>query len=954
MALNNQQKFSDAAPKVFGGNAVGNDVGQNWDAAPSAHLSQLPSFPPPPPNGGVFGAPGDKSANDGMNESPQVRGGFGLFGGKRLGFSPNVNFNSPFGGAAAPPVRTESVSSPSTLSSLETKPRNVTGKTDSVDITRSLVESICLDAISTSEADLPAPNKKHTPGSDEKKTTPGKHKYPPPDPLQKYVTLKATPPAAGPEDKVTVVWEMPEQLVAQNDWVGIYRIHQRAFTSCMTSRLVSKNANRSRRQRKFNGVYDIEYVVDDDPELPATKIVGGTMVFHAPPAIGRYDFRLYQQATADRRDALKKDNNNGKKGKKRDSNEADKEALPLVRSNVLTVEAQGLAFVSSLRFLKRRLEQSIASSKPGEVTREYLGSLNQLVRLLEQLRDDGPGRPLTYAKELFPCVTSCWNKSKLVPEPKQTNANEDPYATPRKPKQGDGGDEDEEKDAAALKAEAKREAIERERFSLHKTTRDILLICKINPTAARLFGHNGGSAETAELNNHYHKYWNDRVGTLLFASDETLVNEKGSSARDWAFIAPSRIPWQRVSDISTCCKAEAAVLIPPPSNEQTRLELRSRLENILRQLPYKGLSLGIFGSSLNNFGTVNSDLDMCLQVNASEGENSDLDSIEKQRRVIEQLAELLPNFGMRDIDTVRITARIPIIQFVDEKTGIECDVCVNNPLALRNTRLMRSYSLADIRVREVAYMIKKWSKRRDINDPARSTLSSYGYILTVINSLQHGGWVDPRKAKGGQAYSPLLNNLQHLQSSYAGDVQGKKKERRNLPSVMVPTTKGDLVDSYFFDVSEDDDVVSQKSKLEALHKHASRCQQTVGRLLLEYFWHFAFVFNWRRQVVQTQGSKCVLKHSKARDYGWKRDGNLSIEDPFEKNYNVAHVLRPVSNKRTREEFVRAYCILAGIGQYKKIKHGKALELLFEKYIEPVEEEEENDVTDGGNAEEKKC
>ena len=193
------------------------------------------------------------------------------------------------------------------------------------------------------------------------------------------------------------------------------------------------------------------------------------------------------------------------------------------------------------------------------------------------------------------------------------------------------------------------------------------------------------------------------------------------------------------------------------------------------------------------------------------------------------------SFGMRDIDTVRITARIPIIQFVDEKTGIECDVCVNNPLALRNTRLMRSYSLADIRVREVAYMIKKWSKRRDINDPARSTLSSYGYILTVINSLQHGGWVDPRKAKGGQAYSPLLNNLQ----------------------------------------------------------------------------------------------------------------------PFGKNHHVAHVLRPVSNKRTREEFVRAYCILAGIGQYKKIKHGKALELLFEKYIEPVEEEEENDVTDGGNAEEKK-
>ena len=87
----------------------------------------------------------------------------------------------------------------------------------------------------------------------------------------------------------------------------------------------------------------------------------------------------------------------------------------------------------------------------------------------------------------------------------------------------------------------------------------------------------------------------------------------------------------------------------------------------------------------------------------------------------------------------------------------------------------------------------------------------------------------------------------------------------------------------------------------------------------------------------------VLKHEKARDHGWKRNGQLSIADPFEIGYNVAHVLRPNTNKRLRDEFVRGYCILAGIGQ-EDISPESALPKLFEEYIEPVEEDEE--VQDG--------
>ena len=153
-------------------------------------------------------------------------------------------------------------------------------------------------------------------------------------------------------------------------------------------------------------------------------VVGGSLVFHAPPAIGRYDFRLFQQIDADRREiqALQQEGKNkksNKKNKNAEEDEVESYVMPIARSPVLTVESQGRAFVSSLKFLRKRIEGSIktfgsgGSKKKSQIPREYLGSLNQLVRLLEQVRDDGPGayideidgkqKPkLAYADDLWP------------------------------------------------------------------------------------------------------------------------------------------------------------------------------------------------------------------------------------------------------------------------------------------------------------------------------------------------------------------------------------------------------------------------------------------------------------------------------------------------------------------------------------------------------------------------
>ena len=191
--------------------------------------------------------------------------------------------------------------------------------------------------------------------------------------------------------------------------------------------------------------------------------------------------------------------------------------------------------------------------------------------------------------------------------------------------------------------------------------------------------------------------------------------------------------------------------------------------------------------------------------------------------------------------------------------------------------------------------------------------------MTLIQSLQRGGWVSGTASKIS-SHRPLLPFLQQIDETW-DPINDCTSNSKFLPKVMVPTLSGDTVDSYFYDATRDG------AKKVQLQKFASKCTCPVGKLLLEYFWYYGFVFQWRRQVVSIRKESVVLKHEKARDHGWKRNGQLSIADPFEIGYNVAHVLRPNTNKRVRDEFVRAYCILAGIGQQDVSPN-----LLYQSYL----------------------
>ena len=145
-------------------------------------------------------------------------------------------------------------------------------------------------------------------------------------------------------------------------------------------------------------------------------------------------------------------------------------------------------------------------------------------------------------------------------------------------------------------------------------------------------------------------------------------------------------------------------LLPSRESENRRRTFIEKLQKLLKdRWPDQNISVNVFGSTGNNLGTSDSDVDVCLTTDWKELEH------------VCSLAELLANHGMEKVVCVS-SAKVPIVKVWDPELEIACDMNVNNPIALENTELIRAYVALDPRVRPLAMIIKHWAKKRMLND----------------------------------------------------------------------------------------------------------------------------------------------------------------------------------------------------------------------------------------------
>ncbi|RDX99123.1 UTP:RNA uridylyltransferase 1, partial [Mucuna pruriens] len=295
-------------------------------------------------------------------------------------------------------------------------------------------------------------------------------------------------------------------------------------------------------------------------------------------------------------------------------------------------------------------------------------------------------------------------------------------------------------------------------------------------------------------------------------------------------------------------------LIPPEEEKLKQKQLVALLEKLASK-EWPTAKLYLYGSCANSFGVSKSDIDVCLAI-----EGADMD----KAKIIMKLADILQSDNLQNVQALT-RARVPIVKLMDPVTGISCDICINNLLAVVNTKLLRDYAQIDSRLRQLAFIIKHWAKSRGVNETYHGTLSSYAYVLMCIHFLQ-------------MQRPAILPCLQEMEATYSVTV--------------------DNVDCAYFD---------QVEKLCDFGRHN---KETISQLVWGFFYYWAYCHDYANAVISVRTGSIISK----REKDWtRRIGNdrhlICIEDPFETSHDLGRVVDKHSIKVLREEFERAADIM---------------------------------------------
>ncbi|CAI9784960.1 unnamed protein product [Fraxinus pennsylvanica] len=311
------------------------------------------------------------------------------------------------------------------------------------------------------------------------------------------------------------------------------------------------------------------------------------------------------------------------------------------------------------------------------------------------------------------------------------------------------------------------------------------------------------------------------------------------------------------------------LLIPLDEEKAKQKQLLTLLEKLVSK-EWPDAQLHLYGSCANSFDFSKSDIDVCLVMEAANSDKSE---------VLLKLAGILQADNLQNVQALT-RARVPIVKLMDPVTGISGDICMNNMLAVVNTKLLQDYVHIDVRLRQLAFIVKHWAKSRGVNETYQGTLSSYAYVLMCINFLQ-------------QRRPAILPCLQGMDFTYCLTI--------------------DNVECAYFD------------QVEKLCDFGSRNRESIAQLVWAFFHYWAYFHDYANDVISVR-SGCTLS-KRAKDWT-KRIGNdrhlICIEDPFELSHDLGRVVDKYSIRVLREEFERAAEIL----QYDPNPCVK----LFEPYI----------------------
>lgn len=207
-------------------------------------------------------------------------------------------------------------------------------------------------------------------------------------------------------------------------------------------------------------------------------------------------------------------------------------------------------------------------------------------------------------------------------------------------------------------------------------------------------------------------------------------------------------------ECATELKQELEVPEVSPEVVEQRSRTLSRIDGIIRSKFGHRYRVKMFGSILYGADTPESDLDLVV---LDHQRPRGFDPADKPRKLpsvynVRILGRILRRNGYSNVE-IRPTATVPIVKFTDTKTGLQCDLNVNDRLGMINTAMIRRYCALAPHLRPVLVTLKKWAKAMKLNNPAEASFSSYALANMTIAMFQTFGLL-PNLQKGFTTLDP--------------------------------------------------------------------------------------------------------------------------------------------------------------------------------------------------------
>ena len=292
------------------------------------------------------------------------------------------------------------------------------------------------------------------------------------------------------------------------------------------------------------------------------------------------------------------------------------------------------------------------------------------------------------------------------------------------------------------------------------------------------------------------------------------------------------------------------------------------INTIIKENNLEGTIVEPYGSIVNNFLTSDGDIDISIVPNniSKIGFKIYLEQIEKElikRELIEDNNEI-NDININNNSRIYISTRYTLLTVTDLETNINIDITVHNLLPIKNTEMIRLYSLFDQRFHILGIFLKHWVKINHIKGSRNEFLSSYALLLLIIHFLQD--IVEPK----------VLPMLQEIIS-----------EDKN---------KKDYDYKYCYDDKEFETNLYYEKDFDSMREYMKtiNCGKendlSVSELLVQFFEYYGYIYN--NINYNSKHYLISIKHSN-KDFVANNTEHIAfpLEDPFDVNHNPSSSLK---------------------------------------------------------------